>query len=52
MDGLASVEVEPLPKSHNQEVAPVDKSLKLTIIGEQPAIMSDWKFAVGICAKQ
>ncbi len=52
VDGFCLVEVDPLPKSQNQEVGlPVDRSSKLTIIGEQPEVIFDLKSGVGICAK-
>ena len=45
------VEVEPLPKSHFQEVTlPVDLSWKFTIIGAHPLVAFDVKSAMGLWA--
>jgi hypothetical protein len=50
-EGFLKVEEAPLPKSHFQEVGlPVDWSTKFTTMGEQPVVISEVKFADGVCA--
>jgi hypothetical protein len=52
VEGFCLVDVAPLPKSHCQEVAPpVDRSVKFTIMGEHPEVISALKSAAGVWAK-
>ena len=49
--GFCDVEVDPFPKSHNQDVGELeDRSWKLTTSGEHPAVVAVVKLAPGNCA--